>query len=181
MTRQIPGYKFITALCPNPKPTWSEYRCQTPKLSEEIFLRGLVEEFGQFRKQANPGNSPMMTLMLWLLTIALVNHTVSVALRYCRVHRCISSLTHNPRNAFYKNIWRIWVSRQVAPLNKDKTVRLQAIRFEQTCSTWLPVSHHDEYQFWVWFVSQLRFQLCSWSSNQYLINCICCSRTWQSD
>ena len=28
MTRQIPGYKFITALCPNLKPTWSKYRCQ---------------------------------------------------------------------------------------------------------------------------------------------------------
>ena len=24
----MPGYKFITALCPNLKPTWSEYRCQ---------------------------------------------------------------------------------------------------------------------------------------------------------
>ena len=28
MTRQIPGYKFITALCPNLKPAWSKYRCQ---------------------------------------------------------------------------------------------------------------------------------------------------------
>ena len=60
MTRQIPGYKFITALCPNLKPTWSEYRCQTYKkskkfLSDEIFLRGLIEELGQFqsRKLAN--------------------------------------------------------------------------------------------------------------------------------
>ena len=136
MTRQIPGYKFITALCPNLKPTWSKYRCQgsdrldtvysqasyrrdtvysnlkrlrtrkSKLLSEEIFLRSPISEpgCGQFRKQANPGNSPMEALMFWHSMIALVNHTLSVALRYYRVHRRISSPAHHPRNAFYKNI-----------------------------------------------------------------------------
>ena len=57
MTRQIPGYKFITALCPNLKPTWSEYRGQIYRkskkfLSEEIFLRSPIEEFCQSRKLA---------------------------------------------------------------------------------------------------------------------------------
>jgi hypothetical protein len=60
-------------------------------MSEEIFLRSLIEESGHFRKQANPGNSPMMALMFWHSMIALVNHTLSVALRYYRVHRRISS------------------------------------------------------------------------------------------
>ena len=152
-------------------------------LSEEIFLRSPISEpgCGQFRKQANPGNSPMEALMFWHSMIALANHTLSVALRYYRVHRRISSPAHHPRNAFYKNIWRIWISRQDAPCSEVKTIRLQANRFEQTYSTWLPVSQHDDYQFGVWFVSQLRFQLCSYLSTQYLINCICCFRTWQSD
>ena len=34
----------------------------------------------------------MTALMLWLSMIALVNHTLSVALRYHRVHRRISSV-----------------------------------------------------------------------------------------
>ena len=91
-------------------------------LSEEIFLRSPIEELVHSRKQTNQGNSPMTALMLWLSMIALVNHTLSVALRYHRVHRRISSPTHHPRNAFYKNIWRIWISRQVAPRNVVKTV-----------------------------------------------------------
>ena len=163
----IPGYKFITALCPNLKPTWSKYRCQgsdrldtvysqasyrrdtvysnlkrlrtrkSKLLSEEIFLRSPISEpgCGQFRKQANPGNSPMEALMFWHSMIALANHTLSVALRYHRVHRRIASPAHHPRNDFYKNVGRIWISRQDAPCSKVKTIRLQAIRFEQTYST----------------------------------------------
>ena len=49
-------------------------------MSEEIFLRSLIEESGHFRKQANPGNSPMMALMFWHSMIALVNHILRTRL-----------------------------------------------------------------------------------------------------
>ena len=60
-------------------------------VSEEIFLRSPIEEL------AISGNMPIQetrqvtALMLWHSMIALVNHTLSVALRYHRVHRRISS------------------------------------------------------------------------------------------
>ena len=48
---EIPGYKFITALCPNLKPTWSEYRCQGSDRLDTVYSQA------SYRRDAVYSNS----------------------------------------------------------------------------------------------------------------------------
>ena len=125
MTRQIPGYKFITALCPNLKPTWSKYRCQgSDRLdtvySQASYRRDTVysnskgsepgspsycrrKSFSEVQFQslgvANSGNRPIQETRQWRHWCFGIRWSLS-SITHCRSHsgitECTDAFLHPP-------------------------------------------------------------------------------------